>query len=51
MNGVLLAKKRREDLVNVWTAAAPEADLEVPCLSTADVLVCDAAVLVLPPEL
>jgi len=27
-NGVLLAKKRREDLVNVWTAAAPEEELE-----------------------
>ena len=29
VNGVLLSKKRREDLVNVWTAAAPEAQLEL----------------------
>ena len=28
VNGVLLAKKRREDLVNVWTSAAPEHKLE-----------------------
>ena len=30
VNGVLLAKKRREDLVNVWVRAAPDDDdLEV----------------------